>query len=513
MKKQIVAGIFIAIVLLFNSYIVFAGQREIIFPINNGELGMHPSLIGFTPNGQFGFVLAFSFSNPSKQLFSFSVAKSEMADSFDLTPEFGFESGPTLQPIFLKLHGESGLVLVYGLDASLNQKVVALAFDATGKLSKRWTASYPTADGVWPQVTFNDTGTKIYIAHSKTESVIGSSLITLSSKITVLRAEDGVETGTIFNSEGAFALSIIFDSTQKRAIAILDGTVYLLTPENEELKVATTIKPTNPIQGLARIMGISKDGKYLVAYSGYSTDTNSGLLTNVYLSYNLNSKEIRILHLTEESYPGGNLLTFHQPTDTLFAPLYISRQADVISMNIDGSLLNTAALKLPKRSADNPNLNTIRENNIAISATGTFGFLALNNGRLFRFDTLTGEIVGDEPIEENRFHFIHLLEPPGLLVYRIGLNKLVFVDISTGPVITSVKIKKKTTILSGMNFLSGLKVKVNGVEVENVERSLDQPGRQIIINQGRKNFPEGLDIVLTVENRDGLISKPFTIKP
>jgi hypothetical protein len=512
MKKRIITSVFIAIVLLFNSYIVFAEQREITIPIQNGEIGIHPSLIGFTPNGQLGFVLAFSLSNPSKQLFSFSVTKSEMVDSFDLTPEFGFESGPTLQPIFLKLHGESGLALVYGLDASLNQKVVALAFDANGKLSKRWTASYPTADGIWPQVTFNDTGTKIYIAHSKTESVIDSSLILLSTKISVLRAEDGVETGAIFKSEGASTLSITFNQVQKRAIAILDGTVYILTPESEELKIADTIQSTDPIQGLARILGISKDGKFLIAYSGYITNANSNLLTNVYLSYNLNLREIHTLHLSEASYPGGSFLTYHQSTDTLFAPLYISRQADVISMNIDGSLLNTATLTLPKRSAGNINLNTIRENNIAVSATGTLGFLALNNGHLFRFDTLNGEIVGDESIGENSFHFIHLLETPELLVYRIGLNKLGFVNINTGPVITEVKIKKKITIIKGANFLTGVKVKVNGTEVENIERSLENIGGEIILKTGRKNFPEGQDIVITVENRDNLSSKPFIVK-
>lgn len=512
MKKRLVTGVFIAMVLLFNSYRVFAQQHEITIPIQNGEIGMHPSLIGFTPDGQLGFVLAFSPSNPSKQLFSFSVTKSEVVDSFDLTPDFGFEGGSTLQPIFLKLHGESGLALVYGLDTNLNQKVVALAFDARGKLSKRWTVTYPTADGIWPQVTFNNTGTNIYIAHSKTESVVDSSLILLSTKISVLRAEDGVETGAIFKSEGASALSITFDQAQKRAVAILDGTVYILTPENEELKIADTIPSTDPIQGLARIQGISKDGKFLIAYSGYITNTNSNLLTNVYLSYNLNLKEIRTLHLAESSYPGGGFLTYNQPTDTLFAPLYISRQADVISMSPDGSLLNTATLNLPKRSPENSMLNTIKENNIVISATGTLGFLALNNGRLFRFDTLNGEIVGDEPIGENPFHFIHLLEPLEVLVYRIGSNKLVFADVSTGPVVTYIKVKKKTTIIKGANFLIGIKVKVNGTEIENIERSSENPASEIILTRGRKNFPEGQDIVITVENRDGLSSKPFTIK-
>jgi hypothetical protein len=279
------------------------------------------------------------------------------------------------------------------------------------------------------------------------------------------------------------------------------------------LKIADTIQSTDPIQSLARIMGISQDGKFLIAYSGYITNSNSGLLTNVYLSYNLNLKEIRTLHLTEASYVGGNLLTYHQSTNTLFAPLYVSRQADVISMNIDGSLLNTATLKLPKRSADNLNLNTIRENNIAVSATGTLGFLALNNGRLFRFDTLNGEIIGDESIGENSFHFIHLLEAPGLLVYRIGLNKLVLIDMNTGPVIADVKVKKKTTIIKGANFLTGVRVKVNGTEIEDIERSLETPGSEIILKRGRKTFHEGQDIVITVENRDGLTSTPFTVKP
>jgi hypothetical protein len=139
------------------------------------------------------------------------------------------------------------------------------------------------------------------------------------------------------------------------------------------------------------------------------------------------------------------------------------------------------------------------------------GFVPTTSGSLLAFDTVTGEIVDEHVIGTNTSTSIQLLEAQGLLSFTDGTNKLSFLDVSTGPGITSAKVHKASTTLIGSKFLFGAHVQINGLDIGEVTRDPDDPGHRIIVNRGKRDFSPGQSFTITVVNRDGSISNEFVL--
>jgi hypothetical protein len=176
-------------------------------------------------------------------------------------------------------------------------------------------------------------------------------------------------------------------------------------------------------------------------------------------------------------------------------------------------LQHTVDAVLPRRSpGSDQGKNVIGPfNNAAMSPSGAIGFVSTHSLRLLSFDTLTGEIVNDVPlISENRT-FISYSNQAGLLLYSSG-NKLVLEDVSIGPIISDAQVKGQQTIVKGANFLAGARVEINGLDLGVVNRNPENPGREIILDKGKRDFPAGQPFNVVVVNRDGLRSKAFTFQ-
>jgi hypothetical protein len=190
-----------------------------------------------------------------------------------------------------------------------------------------------------------------------------------------------------------------------------------------------------------------------------------------------------------------------------------SRRSIILTFSADGTLAKTPVARMPKRSPDSHQRNIVgSSSSIGISATGALGLLPSESGRVFAFDTSSGEIVDDLAVKPNGgLSSIQLLDPPGVIVFSRGGDKLVFVDVSTGPIIDTIEVLRTGTIIKGANFLSGVRVQINGVDLSPVSRNPDDPGHEIEINRGKRDFPRGQEFTVVVINRDGASSKPITV--
>lgn len=338
----------------------------------------------------------------------------------------------------------------------------------------------------------------------------------------MFNAQDGATLASINLEASLPYTSVLLDEERNRVIALAGASLYTFS-DNEALEIESQINA--PGLGGVTPQGISQDGRFLIAYTGYELETNE----NYYLVYDLDSKLARETAMKGDFLPISNNMAFNRATGALLVPFTIKpkvkangtllligghvRQTDVLLLKPDSSLVKTTEMEIPAQSEGDARTNFIGGfNNVVISKTGAIGFIPSGNGRLFSFDTVTGEIVNDESLDAEKMDAIQLLEASGKLTFNNRSNKLILVDVHTEPVITDVKIKKKTTLIKGANFLSGVKVKINGVEVTNAERNAANPGREIIVNLGKKDFPTGQDVVITLVNRDGLTSKPFSAK-
>ncbi|HIK14035.1 MAG TPA: hypothetical protein IGS53_01845, partial [Leptolyngbyaceae cyanobacterium M33_DOE_097] len=415
-----------------------ADQREIEFPEVN-IVDPHPAGFAFVHGGQIGIIGGFSSKDSSSHLFSFSVATGRITDEFSLRADFGASDpdSPAESIGFLKVHSETGLIVVYGLDSNGFQKVLALASSETGRLCKLWAISYPQrVNGIWPEVAFNEDGTRLFVIYTESASSSASQRFDLLNKrdstvllvrtplrlrpllitrspsdaaseivrqnIAMIGTEDGVTLAIVNLSDGSpFGGTILFDRVHKRAIAFTGQSVYVLMPGSNSFKVESRIvAPDPPSFNIG--LGISLNGRYAIAYRGYNVPSGS----NIFYSYDLNLGTVRQLSIEENFITG--LMTFHRRTGALFVPLTgevlinddtisissSSRLVNIITLAADGSLLHTANVELPERSPGARGPNAITGfNNIEISASGALGFVSSHNGRLFAFDTLTGEIV------------------------------------------------------------------------------------------------------------------------
>jgi hypothetical protein len=246
------------------------------------------------------------------------------------------------------------------------------------------------------------------------------------------------------------------------------------------------------------------------------------------VSFDLDLKTARAFTIDTRFTSEANPWTFHRPTDTLLVPLSLtfkrtaeqrirkvrgtSRRSIILTFSADGTLIKTPLAKIPKWSPDSSEPNVVgSSSSIGISATGALGLLSSENGRVFAFDTSSGEIVNDLVVKPSGgLSSIQLLDPPGVIVFSRRGNALVFVDVSTGPSIDALEVHGARTIIKGTNFLSGARVQINGVNLKVARRNLDAPGREIIIKRGKRDFPRGQDFSVVVINRDGVSSKTIT---
>ena len=246
------------------------------------------------------------------------------------------------------------------------------------------------------------------------------------------------------------------------------------------------------------------------------------------VAFDLDLKTARSFTIDSRFTSEANPWTFHRPTDTLLVPLSLtfkrpdehrirevrgtSRRSMILVFSADGTLIKTPVAKLPKRSAHSSEPNVVGSfSSIGVSATGALGFLSTENGRVFAFDATSGEIVNDLELKPSGgLSSIHLLDPPGVIVFGRGRDKLMFADVSTGPIIDAIEVLSTRTIIKGSNFLSGARVQIDGVELNVARRNPDDPGREIIIKRGKRDFPRGQDFTVVVINRDGVSSKPIT---
>lgn len=104
------------------------------------------------------------------------------------------------------------------------------------------------------------------------------------------------------------------------------------------------------------------------------------------------------------------------------------------------------------------------------------------------------------------------MEPLNRLVASDFTNRFLLLDMETAPVISGIAVKRQRTIITGENFLNGVRVMLDGVDLGVANRSADNPGGEIVVGLGKKDFPRGQDFTFAVVNPDGLRSKPFTFQ-
>ncbi len=498
--------------LLFCIYSSFADRREIV--ISKGEISSHPSTLVFVHQERVGIALAYSPEVSVIQLLSFSTQTGMLLDAFDLKQDFGFQNNVLTIFAALKTYSETGTVIAYGLGVSSAQRIVCLKVDENGHFTKNWATSYPPVGGLHPELTFSDTGSRIYILHNQIKSTSGSSGTVAQTDLYLDLVN--AENGSLLDQKllAGIGQTILFNKLTKNAVITAGSAIYLINSDNDRLSLTAQIAPPAslavPISGYG--LAISKNGRFLITYAGHTSEPAG----NIFISYDMEMKTSRLLSIANPASAALNTNIYSPLMDTLFTPLYQSRTANIIALTASGELQHLADVTLPKRSPKDSSPNFIAENNVALSPSMAIGFLALNSGLVFSFDTLTGEILDMNVglLQPDREHYIQIIEQQNAtLVARDGANKIVLIDVGVAPQIEAIQLKKKRAIIQGKNFLSGLRVQINGVVVANAERNPANPGHEITINLRRKDLPKGQDIVFTVVNRDGLTSKPFTIQP
>jgi hypothetical protein len=354
--------------------------------------------------------------------------------------------------------------------------------------------------------------------------------------IVLLRAEDGATLATTdlldagITGEQSFSGWLFFDDTRNRAVAMAGRVVHVFAPGSDSLEIEASIDAKK--LHVTDLIGkaISKDGRFVVGLSGYQVgDSTTGGGQMMLVSFDLDLKTARSFTISTRFTTDANPWTFHRPTDSLLVPLSLtfkrtdenrirkvrgtSRRSIILTFSADGTLVKTPVARMPKRSPDSHQRNIVgSSSSIGISATGALGLLPSESGQVFAFDTSSGEIVNDLAVKPGGgLSSIQLLDPPGVLVFKRGGDKLVFVDVSTGPIIDAIEVLRTGTIIKGANFLSGARVQIDGVELKVARRNPDNPGREIEIKRGKRDFPRGQEFTVVVINRDGVSSKPFTI--
>jgi hypothetical protein len=488
----------------------FADRREVIIADQQGAISSHPSALVFIYENRIGIVLAYSQKDAVLKLFSFSTQTGALADEFDLKADFGLENEVSTLFAALKAQSQTGTLIAYGLGANNTQSLVCLWLDQSGHFTKRWATSYPDAAGMWAEPAFNDAGSRVYTIHNQMKSD-GGSVIRLQLSLDLLHAENGSLIDRI-DLEG-IGQTIFSNPLNENVVITAGSAVHLLNSANDRFSILAKIGPPStlavPYSGIG--LTLSQNGNSLLTYAGHVSAPPS----NLFIAYDLQLKRSHLLTIPNLAEASTNTNVYSPMLNLLFVPLYQSRIIHIITLGENSALQHLTDVTLPKRSPNGPSLNFISENNVALSPSGAIGFIALNSGLIYSFDALTGEILDTNIglLQLDVEHYLQLIgQQNATLVSRDGSNKIVLADVETAPLVEEVKMKKKRTSIKGKNFLSGIRVQINGIEVERVERSLDDPGHEITISLGRKNFSQGQKLRITLINHDGLISAPYILQ-
>lgn len=519
-------------VCLLAASTTLADRREIPFPLSNGYFSGHPGAVAVRSDGQIGFALAGNLDDLSGHLFSFSVAEGRVIDEFNLNLDFG-----AVPFLFMKVHQKTGIIAVYGTTSDRVQRVLTLKSDSSGHLFRQWTAVYPDANGLWPELTFDGDGLRMCVVYTDrvfdspskqggetSRAQIGeTALVQAVQRVDLIRVEDGVRLATANLAEAGEFVWAVFDDVHNKYIAVAGTSVHVFANEEDDLRLEKTIGPVAGVSALTD-PAISQNGRFLIAYTGYDPGNRS----NGFVSYDLELNTVRVLKIDDNFLPASGLLIFHRPTGTLLVPLTgqwleedgqvtlsftHSRKSYVIALASDGTLQHTVDAVLPKRSPGAGRAKNVigPDNNLAVSPSGAIGLVSTLSQRLLSFDTLTGDIVNDVPLISENQTYISYSNEAALLLYSSG-NKLVLEDVSVGPIVFDVQVKGQQTIIKGANFLAGAQVEINGVDVGVISRNPSDPGREIILDKGKRDFPASQPFNVVVINRDGLRSRPFAFQ-
>lgn len=130
MKERIAAQVLtMCALLMVSGSTARAEQRKLVFP--NTTVSAAPERLAFAYGGRVGFATA-SVRKEGEHyglLYSFSVPEARIIDDFDLRPDFDL-SKPSKLPV-MKVHSETGIVMLYGLDS--NGIPTARAFSRSGR--------------------------------------------------------------------------------------------------------------------------------------------------------------------------------------------------------------------------------------------------------------------------------------------------------------------------------------------------------------------------------------------
>jgi hypothetical protein len=479
--------------------------------------------LAFSQDGRLGFALLVKNTLSSAQLFSFSVEQGSVTDLFDLAPDFGIAQNPQSTPlIFIKAITQPAVVLAYGRDTAGHQKVLALTYDSAGHLSRDWVQTYP-GGGLFrssSDVVAAPDGSRVFVSYADLAQSLGFNHIDLLETRTGAILSTHELPGIDLSLGKPAGGMLVFDESHMRLIAVSLASAFVFRPGLERLDLDGTITASDSLLTLL-IVGRSADGRFVLTDGGFRPTTGA----EVFVTYDLCSMSSSEFDFPAKLFGISNDFVFNEQSGLLVVPPKLGsvqggtvlgvgshREIRIYRLGPDGSITLSVDFDIPKRSSATAAPNAIGLlSTVSLSSSGALGFVPTTSGSLLAFDTLTGDIVDEQVIGTNTSTSIQLLEAQGLLSFTNGTNSLSIIDISTGPAITSAKVRMASTTLIGAKFLFGARVKIDGVDVGEVTRDPNDPGRRIILNRGKRDFPPGQPFTITVVNRDGLISNSFVI--
>jgi hypothetical protein len=512
MDKRLAQILAVLILLVMYGSAARANSREIQFPFTGGYLVGDPNSLAFTPDGKLGFALLIGADNIGRRLFSFSVTDSNVVSVAEIASDLAGTGGAGFVPaISISVDYRAGLLFVYGTDTATNEKVICFAFDHVGELTRLWSANYagPQILSSGTELAFSTDGSRAFIVYSHSERG------TVVNRLDLLDAVSGTVLATAdLTSSQPLALAVLLDDSHSRAVALCDQAAFIFKPATDVLEIDSRIDfgARAPLSAV----GLSSGGRFFVTYAGFRrTALNGGV--NIYRVYDLNLLRAMEFEFPAPLFPASNQIAFNARTGTIAdAPiagfqgggfqitLKPRRSLEIYNLAADGVLTRTFDIQTPKPDGgifSGP----------VLSGSGALGLIPTVTGKLLSFDMLTGELIGNQFIGGNTATVIQLVESQQLLSFTDGTNKLTLVDMNTGPTIENVKARGSNTTITGTNFLAGVRVQINGMDVEGATRSPDDPGHIITIGRGKRDFPSGQSFSISVTNRDGLASEPFVL--
>jgi hypothetical protein len=476
-----------------------ASTKIALPPALGGILGV-PGQIAFAHQGAVALVAVAPVSAPA-HLVSLTVSDAAIADDLVLD-EF-----PPLPPFdaavyHMTVDEPSGLIAIAGRGPNESQTIATISVDTQGKLSRRWAVNPANPNGRLAAAAFNADGSVVYALYNDS-----------TPKLDKLRAEDGAVLGTIQLDDVDIDAGLMFDPVFKRLVVQTSSSLHVLKPEPDftiDWSVPTSIK-----SGSDGPLFISADGRFLIGYGGYTINRSKANNANVFTTLDLATSETRVLTLKGRLLPSGVALTFAPNIAAVIVPYSWkakvkgerisicscgSQVADWLSLGQDGALTREVTTQL---TGDQQVIGPL--NNAAFSRTSAIAFLGTQTNRLVGIDTLTGEVVSDRDV--GSVYFIYRIGATDTFLTTNGTNVLNLLDLNTGPSIQSVTLKKHKLIIEGENFLFGVRVQINGVDViVEVARNPERPGREITAKIGKNEFFPGQELSVVVINRDGLSS-------